>query len=83
MANTTNSVIKSKQEELTVLLTEAQIRIKAKLYQHGMKKLVAEQTGLSKYMIREAMKSKTPDLTTLDRIGAIEKVLTKLSKSAA
>lgn len=79
MSNTPKSVITEKQNEIAAIVVEAQNRIKAKMFGHGMIKAVSDKTGISKYRIRTAITGDNPSIEVLD---AIEKALTKLSKAA-
>lgn len=71
---TGTKIISEKLGELREATRQSQERIRAKMFQHGMRKKVSEKTGLSPYKIREAILSDNPDL---DNLAKIEKALTK------
>lgn len=66
--------IAAKQKELAIAAREAQEKIRAAMFKHGMRKKISLKTGLSTYKIREAILSDNPDL---DNLAKIEKALSK------
>lgn len=54
--------------DLAAVARETQKEIRAKLFSRGIRKKVAEKTGLSFYMIRTTLTSNNPDLEVLSKI---------------
>lgn len=75
MTNTANGV----KSEIRTAITEAQDRIKAKMFGHGMMKKLSEKSGISKYKIRRAITDASPNIEMLEQI---ERELAKISKAA-